>query len=79
MAHADIVNSWFREHLAGGPLGQSTEAYNQVHMALPVLIATLDGASAPTRQRRTKKLETAPDGAIPVVPIEPDPAVTTDS
>lgn len=51
MAHADIVNSWFREHLAGGSLARSTEAYNQVHGALPSLIEALDSAE-PKRGRK---------------------------
>jgi hypothetical protein len=51
MAHADIVNSWFREHLAGGALARSTDAYNQVHTALPALIEALDSAE-PKRSRK---------------------------
>jgi hypothetical protein len=42
MSIADIVNTWHREQLAGGPLARATEAYNQVLAALPELIARLE-------------------------------------
>lgn len=41
MSVADIVNTWFIENCAGGPLARNTEAYNQVVTALPDLIARL--------------------------------------
>ena len=50
MNTADIVNSWFREKLAGGPLAQNTEAYNQAREALPVLIERLETATAPAKK-----------------------------
>lgn len=64
MAHADIVNLWFREHLAGGALGQATEAYNQVHGALPALIAALDNIPAPA-ESGAALVETADGSAAP--------------
>lgn len=42
---SDIVNGWFTDRLAGGPLARDTLAYNQVVNALPDLIERL-GASA---------------------------------
>lgn len=67
MAHADIVNSWFREHLAGGALGQATEAYNQVHNALPMLIEALKAES-----KRPRKSAVAVEPPV----TDPSPAVT---
>lgn len=57
MAHADIVNSWFREHLAGGELGRATEAYNQVHSALPALIEALDKTEGKRLRKAAKSTE----------------------
>ncbi len=53
MSVADIVNSWFTENCAGGPLARDTEAYNQVVAALPDLIARLTPA-APDAPADTK-------------------------
>ena len=47
MPVTDIVNAWFRDTCAGGPLARDTEAYNQVITALPDLIARL---SPPTTE-----------------------------
>lgn len=67
MAHADIINSWFREHLAGGSLARSTEAYNQVHGALPSLIESLDSAE----RKRSRKAT-----VMPAEPPFPDNTAT---
>lgn len=53
MSVADIVNTWFTENCAGGPLARDTEAYNQVVGALPDLIARLS-PSAPDAPADTK-------------------------
>ena len=45
MSIADIVNTWFTENCAGGPLARDTEAYNQVVTALPDLTARLTAAA----------------------------------
>ena len=45
MPITDIVNTWFAENCAGGPLARDTEAYNQVVGALPDLIARLTAAA----------------------------------
>ena len=63
LSTADIVNTWFVQNLASGPLGRSTDAYNQVHGALPALIAALDAAAAP-----------APDAASAPAPDATPPA-----
>ena len=51
MTTTDIVNSWFRDRIASGAVARDTEAYNQVHAALPDLIGRLapaaDAESAP--------------------------------
>ena len=44
---ADIVDTWFAQRLACGPVAHNTEAYNQVTAALPDLIAALSPAAAP--------------------------------
>jgi hypothetical protein len=57
MSTADIINSWFRDRCAGGPLGRDTEAYNQVAEALPDLIARVEAAApaaAPVTEAKTK-------------------------
>lgn len=60
MPISDIVNSWFREKLAGGPLAQSTEAYNQAHEALPSLIERLEAATAvPATPAKKPKADSA--------------------
>jgi hypothetical protein len=38
---ANVVNTWFSERLASGPLARDTPAYNQVVSALPDLISRL--------------------------------------
>lgn len=48
MPVTDIVNTWFRDTCAGGPLARNTEAYNQVIQALPELIARLSSPPAET-------------------------------
>lgn len=55
MSHAKIVHTWFRENLAGGALAQSTEAYNQVHNALPKLIEALDAREAAAGAKKSTK------------------------
>lgn len=63
MSTADIVNSWFSEKLAGGPLAQSTAAYNQAREALPVLIERLEAAApvaaAPAKKPKADSAEAA--------------------
>lgn len=58
-----IVNEWFREKLACGPLARDTEALNQVHSALPALIARLAPAAA----------DIATDTPAKAKPIKADP------
>ncbi len=43
MSVRDTINTWARERLSGGALARDTEAYNQVHGALPELIEILGG------------------------------------
>lgn len=62
MSVSDIVNSWFREKLAGGPVAQSTEAYNQAQAALPVLIERLEAAAA-APAKKTKAADPTTDPA----------------
>lgn len=60
MTTADIVNSWFSEKLAGGPLAQSTAAYNQAREALPVLIERLEtAATAPAKKSKSNAAQPA--------------------
>jgi hypothetical protein len=62
MSIADIVNTWHRERLAGGPLARATEAYNQVIAALPELIARLDPSAAnAVRQPSARPAKGAPE------------------
>jgi hypothetical protein len=55
MSHANIVHTWFRENLAGGALAQNTEAYNQVHNALPKLTEALDTHETTAGARKPAK------------------------
>jgi hypothetical protein len=45
MTPQEIVNAWFGERLANGPLARDTEAYNQVYAALPDLVSRLTPAA----------------------------------
>lgn len=69
MATADIVNTWFRERLANGPIARDTPAYNQLFEALPDLVSRLDAAAAPAPAPKVSKTTpaSAPDP-------EPNPA-----
>ncbi|MGC1300929.1 MAG: hypothetical protein WA840_01020 [Caulobacteraceae bacterium] len=49
MSTADVVNEWFRQRLANGPLARDTPAYNQVAQALPALISSLEGVGVETK------------------------------
>lgn len=65
MSSRSIVDTWFRERLAGGPVARDTPAYNQVRDALPDLIARLDAASpapspAPSPAKAAKAAKAAP-------------------
>lgn len=73
MSKADIVNDWFRQSLAGGPLAQHTPGYNQVIAALPALIARLDAADPGAGPRPSKATKAA---VPPAPPANADPDAT---
>lgn len=63
--NADIVNGWFADRLANGPIARNTEAYNQAQSALTDLITRLDAATAPAP---------ADAAATPATPSKPTAA-----
>lgn len=67
----ETVNTWAAERLRGGPLATFTPAYNQVHAALPDLIARL-GGGAPAEPEPEPSPEAAPDAAAEAPEVHPD-------
>jgi hypothetical protein len=65
MSNAEIVDAWFRERIAKGPIARDGPAYNQAFAAKADLIARLDATVA----HAVRPPETAPEPAPP--PAEP--------
>jgi len=44
--HSEVFRMWIERHVAGGPIGRSTEAFNHLQDALPALSAMLQSGDS---------------------------------
>jgi len=44
--HSEVFRLWIERHIAGGPIGRSTEAFNHLQDALPALSAMLQSGDS---------------------------------
>jgi hypothetical protein len=73
MSNAEIVNAWFHEKIANGPIARDTPAYNQAFAAKADLIARLDAVSA-SSEDAPKAVSLPVDPRTPCAGSQPEPA-----